>query len=174
MVVIGDMILRVLAVCLALLAAIFAAGLFISLGFHEQVQMTAEERDSIMPFTLPAGGMFMAMGIGMVAYVPAVIAIAIAEVFRWRGVVMNLALGALVAIYAGYRQFGVGFGQNGEVTADARGASGTLIVVLAAGFVGAFVYWLLAGRNAGKWLDRRRLTCEQHETTKTDQANAEE
>lgn len=40
-----------------------------------------------------------------------------------------------------------------DFSAQASISDGTLVVLLATGFIGGFFYWLVAGRNAGKWLE---------------------
>ena len=44
--------------------------------------------------------------------------------------------------------------------------NGTITVSLAAGFVAAFFYWLIAGRNAGEWLSALDSEPAEHEVSK--------
>jgi hypothetical protein len=79
---------------------------------------------------------------------PAALAIVVGEAMRWRGLVANLLLGGLVALFAGWRHFG------GGAALDVP--RGVILVLLSAGFVAGFAYWLIAGRSAGRWLDPPR------------------
>jgi hypothetical protein len=90
------------------------------------------------------GGMAASM-LGGLAFMPAAIAIAISEVLSIRSFVFHVGSGGLIGLLAVMRldrmqeRFEVA---DPSVTTDA-----TLLV--AAGFIGGFIYWLLAGRMAG-------------------------
>lgn len=92
---------------------------------------------------IEATGVFMGVavtvlvGVGSLAAVPAVILIALAELFRWRSVFFYLAVGGALGLLASQLD-----GMLWE-TGDPR------LLLPAAGFVGAFAYWLIAGRLAG-------------------------
>ena len=78
---------------------------------------------------------------GAAALVPAAVAIAAAEVFRLRSVLFYLAVGgALGLAFAGLSDF------HGSAELIARRP----VLYPAAGLAGAFVYWLIAGRLAGR------------------------
>jgi hypothetical protein len=81
------------------------------------------------------------------AMLPAMLLIALAEGFRLRSVLFYALAGAALALFSAYG-FDLRFlraGSGGYLLA--RGAE----VMAAAGIVGGFVYWALAGRNAGNW-----------------------
>jgi hypothetical protein len=77
---------------------------------------------------------------GMISFLPSLVVIVAAELFRWRSILFWLAAGGLVGVLAA------------QVT---RGWGGLDFMddlftpCLAAGFVGGFVYWLIAGRDSG-------------------------
>ena len=77
--------------------------------------------------------------VGSVAAIPALIAIVVAEIFRWRSFVLHLVAGVAIGVVA----FLTGIGGEPPV------ATQDLAVGGAAGAVGGFVYWLIAGRGAG-------------------------
>ena len=81
-----------------------------------------------------------AVTIGALAFLPAVIAVVLAEVFRWRSVFIWLGLGGGLGW--------IGYDAVGHL-ADPRLAADGVVPFLAAGFVGGFVYWLIAGRLSG-------------------------
>ena len=89
---------------------------------------------------------FGAFFISMFALIPAMIVIGAAEAFRLRSVLIYAALGGagMLALYYGY---GAGWS---DVPPNAR----EFQMVAASGIVAGLVYWLLAGRNAGRWCER--------------------
>lgn len=81
----------------------------------------------------------------MGAFWPALAAVVVSEGFKLRGVTAYLIAGLLV---------GAGYALG---TGDAGSAAGERFLAFsaAAGAVGGFVYWLVAGRTAGRWLELR-------------------
>jgi hypothetical protein len=88
---------------------------------------------------------FGAVIVSALALLPAVIVVMLAEALRLRSLLFYAAAGGLglLALYYGL----------GLAPADTRGGR-EFEIVAAAGIVGGLVYWALAGRNAGRWLDR--------------------
>ena len=84
--------------------------------------------------------------------VPAVLVIAIAEAVRMRSFLYYGAGGALIGLIAYY---GTDISARLENTTDIDPVRFPLQLAAAAGIIGGLVYWLLAGRNAGKWYERR-------------------
>lgn len=78
------------------------------------------------------------------AALPVTLAIAATEMMRWQSMSVHLVAGGICALFALFSAL--------PSQAAQAPNSGTLIVALAAGFVAAFFYWLIAGRNAGEWL----------------------
>ena len=77
------------------------------------------------------------------AMLPAMLLIALAEGFRLRSILFYALAGGALALGSAY-----GFDLRSlRAEASPRGAE----IMAAAGIVGGFVYWALAGRNAGKW-----------------------
>jgi hypothetical protein len=77
---------------------------------------------------------------GTIAFLPAAVAIVLAETFGWRSALYYLLAGGLIgaiAIHLTSESGAFDFADRPHVT------------LLAAGFVGGFVYWLIAGRLAG-------------------------
>ena len=111
----------------------------------------------LMPFwgTQPdfGGGIFQLLVgfsfffIALLALLPAIAVIAVAEAFRLRSVVFYAAAGGLLAFALGH---GLGFTSMPPDLALAP-----LVEAFAAsGIVAGLAYWLIAGRDAGRWCER--------------------
>jgi len=112
-----------------------AAIIVLSVGWHPQPYESQGELLAKLVFLSFITSMF----VGMIAGVPALIMIVLAEVFSWRSVILHLVVGAGI----GFVAFLLGIG--GEPPASAH----DLRVGGAAGAVAGFVYWAIAGRSAG-------------------------
>ncbi len=132
----------ILVIPAAFIAASLAAAFVITLSAGAQ------------PISGESGGDFVAklifisiiasMVVGAVAAIPALIMIIMAETFGWRSLILHLVFGVLIGLAA----FLLGIGGATE-TREAVTLGG------AAGAVGGFVYWLIAGRKAGLGQERR-------------------
>jgi len=157
----GNLIVRLVAIVFALLLAYLAAGLFVALGmflgwfrylfaaFTAETGGVVETSDVLAAIATFAVALFSSFTIAIAATAPSLVAIAIAEALRgealrWRGLVINLLLGGGVALATDW-------------IATAPGSpplsGGAALVLLATGFIAGFTYWLIAGRGAGRWLD---------------------
>jgi uncharacterized protein YjeT (DUF2065 family) len=81
----------------------------------------------------------------MLLAIPVFVLAIFAEYFKWNGFLFHGAAGALLGASA------TGLWQ---MSRSAEGQSQLALVGAAAGIVGAGVYWLVAGRNAGKLFER--------------------
>jgi hypothetical protein len=91
---------------------------------------------------------FMGFIIAGIMLLPAMLVVLIAESFRLRSVLIYALVGGAGSVIA-YYQLGLG---SGAAAAEIglplpREAE----IVCAAGIAAGFVYWMLAGRNAGRW-----------------------
>jgi hypothetical protein len=134
---------RIVVVFFAFLIASVSAAIVVSIGM-----MLPAWRD-LLTFSVEQGTFSVVVGIGAffisaLALLPAAIVIAIAEAFRLRSVLLYAAVGGLglLALY-----YGAGFTDRMSGGPMSRETE----IVAAAGIVAGLVYWLLAGRNAGKW-----------------------
>ncbi len=147
---------RLFVITFALLIALLAGSLFIGFGlasgmFPElahsadgaSVFGTETDRTILAVASVVLGAVASFQLVGL-ATVPVTIAIAISELMRWQGMTVHLVLGGVCALFVMFSALAL---PQGEMPAN-----GTVIVSLAAGFVAAFFYWLIAGRNAGEWL----------------------
>ena len=142
-----DFIGRAVVVCMAYFIAVIAAAAFFVLvvfGTETIVQAQGEPLFAfVFRLTIAVGA--VATMAGAIAAPPILAAIAVAEAFRLSGLAFHAAAG-------------VALGALALIAWDDEGRSGQpeYIVAMASGAVGAFVYWLLAGRRAGLW--RARLS----------------
>ncbi|MCU0790581.1 MAG: hypothetical protein MUE79_05945 [Nitratireductor sp.] len=146
----GHIIVRLVLVFIGLLVAFAAAGIFMAFGlfagfFSDLFASAQVPQAEVAPLTalaVLAVGLFSSFQIASLAFAPAALAILVAELAGWRGLVANLLLGGLVGLATGW-----------ILTAGEPGAisGGSALVLLSAGFVGSFFYWLVAGRGAGGW-----------------------
>lgn len=138
-------VVRLFTVILAYVLACIAASIVLTLG------TLAPQWDQIAPQGMPSVALWSVIGlgsaaIGVVALLPSFLAIAIAEGFAWRSVVLYGALGAVLALALAY---GIDFARY--LGGPDRVATRTQEVFAASGIAGGLVYWLFAGRKAGAW-----------------------
>ncbi|WP_051242036.1 hypothetical protein [Stappia stellulata] len=132
---------QTIRVVIALVLAFVAAGFFLAFGLFQA--WTGEAHPAEIGAAVGAG-LVGASVIGGLSFVPALFAVFLSEALRLRGIVFHLAAGGVIAL-------GLWAMQEAGDQASHRGLPPGSLVVLAAGFVGGFVYWLLAGRQAGCW-----------------------
>ncbi|MGB7335549.1 MAG: hypothetical protein WBD01_07150 [Salaquimonas sp.] len=157
--IIGHFIVRLIAILLGVFVAMVAASIFLSFGMFSNMfseffnelnwvvngdPYRTEDTGGLVTGLVVIVGFFTSFYVLGLAALPAAIAIATAELMRWQSMTINLVLGGFVALATGLSLFGA---QHDGLPSD-----GTLVVLLATGFIGGFFYWLVAGRSAGKWL----------------------
>jgi len=119
---------------LGYIAACVAAGLIMALALFG----TGSDPEFVSYFI--ASVAIMTFWAGSVAFVPMAIVIVLAEAFAWRSMIFYLLVGGSIGLAGD--QIAAQYGLL-EFT-DQR-----LAILLAAGFVGGFAYWLIAGRLSG-------------------------
>lgn len=157
---IGHLIIRLIAIVFGITLAVLTAGMFISFGmftgmfeqFFADIEYVLEtnigDTDPLITLLVIVAGIFSSFKVASLAIIPMFLAITLAEGMRWQSLTVNLVMGGVVSLFAGITSMAP---ENGSLPSD-----GTLIILLATGFIGGFVYWLIAGRNAGKWLNSNR------------------
>lgn len=148
-----SLIWRLIVISFALLIALLAAGFLIGFGLSSGIVTEFIGADPNSFFNDPdvefAILTVAAFGIGLVASVelagvamiPVFLGILVTEMARWQGMVVQLVIGGVCGIFI----------LLSELPANVTPQEGTIIVTLAASFVAAFFYWLIAGRGAGNW-----------------------
>ena len=143
---------RILVIIFALLLAIVAAGITLAAGIllpewagHGFRSNRAGALFRLLRFSPPAY-------VGAVAFMPALLVIVIAEAARLRNFLYYGVGGALVGLASYY---GTDISVRLENTTDVTPVANALQLAAAAGIIGGLVYWLIAGRNAGRWREPR-------------------
>lgn len=137
----GRLLGQAIRVVLALVVAFLAAALFLAFGFLRTIEPGVDP----VAFGMTIGWSLVGASIiGGFAFIPSLVAIAISETFALRGMIYHILAGGLVG--AGTWMLAEAGSPGGS-----QGLPAGTLVVLAAGFVAGFVYWLLAGRQAGCW-----------------------
>jgi hypothetical protein len=134
---------RILVVLVAFLAASAASAFVITLAI-------LMEWEQIVAMTGSSAGWLLVAFFGLIlsakALLPAALAIALAEALGLRSPLFYGALGGagLVALY-----YALGLADRGPGGGILVGRD--LEIMAGAGIAGGFVYWAIAGRNAGAW-----------------------
>jgi hypothetical protein len=141
---------RIVVVFFAVMLASMAAGVAIAMGllgpaWHGMSGDVVER--GVFTFVAFAGTLFT----GAVTLLPLVILIALAEAFKIRSFLIYAVAGAAMML-AGYLGSGLAPPNNQEsIDRPPPPFSHNTTVAAAAGVVFGSVYWLIAGRRAGRW-----------------------
>jgi len=141
---------RILVIIFGLAIAIIVAGITLALGIvlPEWAAMDSDPIERVIFFFVA----FFATGLVVTfALLPAVLVIVVSEVARMRSFIYYGVGGALVGLAAYY---GSDISVQLENTTDVTPVANTLQLAAAAGILGGLAYWLIAGRNAGRWRER--------------------
>ncbi len=138
---------RIFVVLFAFLVASLAASFVLQIGIlvpFWRGTFAAEVDQGFFRLMVGFGFFF----ISLLALLPAIAVIALAEAFRLRSILFYAAAGGLEALVLCY---GIGLLDD---TRDLL-AMPFVQAFAASGIVAGLVYWLLAGRNAGRWSEPR-------------------
>lgn len=147
---------RFFVVWFAVMVASLAAGMVVSTGLlgpgWHGLSGDVVERGTFWGLTFVASGVAWATG-----FLPILIAIALAEAFKVRSLLVHAVACAALFVFGA---FGSGFVNLYEESIDRAPPllPPGLQVAAAAGIVFGVVYWLIAGRRAGLWCERRGAT----------------
>jgi hypothetical protein len=142
---------RIIVIIFGLLVAIIVAGITLAIGIiaPELAAMDSDAIERVIFFFVA----FFATGLVVVfALLPAALVVAISEVLRMRSFIYYGVGGALVALASYY---GSDISVQLENTTDVPPVANALQLAAAAGILGGLAYWLIAGRNAGRWREPR-------------------
>jgi hypothetical protein len=143
---------RIIVIFFSLLVAMMVAGIALAIGIivPDRSWLDADPLERVIFFTV---SFFATSFIGASAFVPSLLLIIVAEVMRLRSLLYYAAAGAVVGLTS---YFGSNVELRLENTTDVAPVFHPLQLAAAAGIVGGLAYWLLAGRNAGRWRDRQQ------------------
>lgn len=142
-----SVVLRFFVICFALLLAGLAAGAMLVLGALLPVASTLPPHDDagrivwFLVFTTSGLVIFL-------AFAPAVIVILLAETFAWRSILLYALAGGAIGLFYGYS---LGIIESAAAIKVHTPLGTNLELIAAAGIAAGLVYWLVAGRNAGRW-----------------------
>jgi hypothetical protein len=143
---------RIFVLIFAVMVASFAAGIFIAIGvLGPQWHSVSGDVGERVVFWGTA--FFGATATGAAGLLPLAILIALGEAFKIRSLLVNTAAGAAMMLFAFY---GSGMARPYEESIDSPPPmmSRELEIAAAAGAVFGLVYWVIAGRKAGRWRER--------------------
>jgi phosphotransferase system glucose/maltose/N-acetylglucosamine-specific IIC component len=142
---------RIIVIFFALMVAIVAAGIALAIGIVAP-DWAGADSDPFERVSFFIVSFFATSFVGAVAFLPAMVVIVIAEAARLRNFLYYGVGGALVALASYY---GSDISVRLENTTDVTPVGNALQLAAAAGIIGGLVYWLIAGRNAGRWREPR-------------------
>ena len=138
---------RFFVILFALIFSFIAAGIAMAIGIMTP-ELITNNSDPIEKFVFFTAAFFATSFAGASAFVPAVILVAIAETFDLRSIFYYTIGGGLIAAIAWYSS---DISLQLENTTDISPVGYGLQLIVAAGIIAGFVYWLMAGRKAGVW-----------------------
>lgn len=142
---------RIIVIVFGLLAAIIVAGITLAIGIVLP-ELAAMDSDPIERVIFFFAAFFATALVVIFAFLPAALVVAISEVLRMRSFIYYGVGGALVALASYY---GSDISVQLENTTDVPPVANALQLAAAAGILGGLAYWLIAGRNAGRWREHR-------------------
>ena len=142
---------RIIVILVALILAIMAAGITLAIGIIAP-DWAGIDSDPVERLSFFIVSFFATSFVGAVAILPAALLIVISEAARLRSFLFYGVGGALVGLASYY---GSDISVRLENTTDVPPVANALQLAAAAGIIGGLVYWLIAGRNAGRWREPR-------------------
>jgi hypothetical protein len=143
---------RVFVIFFAFLIACVAAGMTIALGLLAG-EWQLLQTDPVAQGTFWVASFLGTSFAGAASFMPLLLVVILAEAFRLRSAIFYALAGIAIAFLAYYSW---GFWNPYEESIDQPGPIARGVeLVLAAGVVFGLTYWLVAGRKAGAWLDRK-------------------
>jgi len=144
------MLKRLAVILLAFLVASSVAGL--TIATVPGLDWQTFSADTLRRTEFWEHALFGTLFTAIVAILPLLLLVILAETFRLRSLLLHVLGGALVMLF-GY--IAPRFAERSVATSEYLSISTEAAVAAVAGVVFGFVYWLLAGRRAGAWRARR-------------------
>jgi hypothetical protein len=146
---------RIFVIIFAVILASVAAGIAIALGFlGPQWHAGGDPAERVVFWGIAfIGSVFT----GAVAFLPLAICIAIAETLKIRSLLTNTLAGTVLLLAGSYSSGLSRPSYEESIDSPPSAISHEAEVAAASGAVFGFVYWLIAGRNAGRWREKRAI-----------------
>jgi hypothetical protein len=144
---------RIIVIVFTLILAIMAAGITLAIAIVAP-DWAGVDADPVERLSFFIVSFFATSFVGAVAILPAALLIVIAEAARLRSFLYYGIGGALVGLASYY---GSDISVRLENTTDVAPVANALQLAAAAGIIGGLVYWLIAGRNAGRWREPKAI-----------------
>ncbi len=145
---------RLIVIAFALMLASLAAGIAIALGIlgpdWHGFSGDFAERTGFWLLVFFGAGFTWAIGL-----LPVAILIAIAEGLKVRSLLAYAAVGAVLLAF-GYYSTRLSLRYEESIDRPPPAIPREIEIAAAAGVVFGAVYWIIAGRNAGRWRERRQ------------------
>ena len=145
---------RIIVICFALMLASLAAGIAIALGIlgpdWHGFSGDFAERTGFWLLVFFGAGFTWAIGL-----LPLAILITIAEGLKVRSLLAYAAVGAVLLAF-GYYSMGLSHRYEESIDHPPPAIPREIEIAAAAGVVFGAIYWVIAGRNAGRWRERRQ------------------
>lgn len=147
---------RIIVICFALAMAAMAAGIAAAIALLgiEVHALGPDPVNHVFFWGTAAIASAFAIAAG---FLPVVIAVTLAEAFSLRSFVLHAAAGAALLTFA-YYNASLGWTYEESIDRPPPPISREIEIAAAIGIVFGVTYWLIAGRNAGKWRERRAPT----------------
>jgi hypothetical protein len=142
---------RIIVIFFSLIVAIIVAGIVLAIGIVAP-DWAGVDSDPFERVSFFIVSFFATSFVGAVAFLPALVVIVISEAAPLRNFLYYGVGGALVGLASYY---GSDISVRLENTTDVAPVGNALQLAAAAGIVGGIAYWLIAGRNAGRWREPR-------------------
>lgn len=145
---------RIFVIIFAVMAASLASGIAIAVGILGP-QWHSVSGDVGERVVFWGTAVFGATATGAAGLLPLVILIALGETFKIRSLLANTAAGAVMVLLAYYGSGLAPSRYEESIDKPPPAISRELEIAAAAGAVFGLVYWVIAGRKAGRWREPR-------------------
>jgi hypothetical protein len=142
---------RIVIILFALWLAYMAAGLAFAVGMIAP-DIGVMDYDPVERWFVFGIGFITTSIAVTIAILPTFLLVAVAEGLRLRSFLFYGVCGGLIGAMV---YFGTDTSMIMENSTDITPIRFSLQLAAAAGIIGGLVYWLIAGRNAGRWMDYR-------------------
>ncbi|MGL4490175.1 MAG: hypothetical protein ACRCU5_12105 [Rhizobiaceae bacterium] len=149
-------LIRFILISLGFIVAVLASSAFLMLMLWGGIAQGDANHQEVQNVLLSVGTSVLAAFVGYYAFFPAILVFMFAEITGRRSWLFHSIGGIVIALAA--------IARRADANNFANPPQGIIMAVIAAGAVGGTVYWLFAGRSAGKHLDEIAATSPSEES----------